>query len=68
MGKIVRPDFEKNPKNPQKWLFLAQKNSYKKNTIFFENPAVSLFLHFGPLTSCRKAKKSLEPFPRKTGY
>ena len=38
----------------------------KKITIFSENPAVSLSSPYGPLTSCKKAKKSLEPFSRKT--
>ena len=34
--------------------------------IFSENRAVPLFLLYGPLTSCKKSEKSLEPFPRKT--
>ena len=33
-----------------------------KTDFFFENPAVSVFLLVGPLTSCKKTEKSLEPF------
>ena len=35
---------------------------------FFKNPALSLFYLYSPLTSCKKSKKSLEPFLRKLHY
>ena len=57
--EIVRLNFLKKLKN--------LKNSYKKILIkktgfFFENRALSVFIIYDPLTSCKKAKKSLEPF------
>ena len=42
--------------------FEPKKSKIAETDFFFENPAVSVYSHFGPLTPCRKAKKSLEPF------
>ena len=45
------------------------KIAYKKNLgLFFENQAVSLFLLYGPLTSCKKSEKTNEPILRKVRY
>ena len=35
---------------------------WAESDFFFENRALSLFFIFDPLTSCKKAKKSNEPF------
>ena len=50
-------------KNP----IFGYKIAYKKNLgIFFKNRALSLFYPYNGLTSCAKAKKSLEQFSRKS--
>ena len=36
--------------------------------IFSKNPALWLFYRYSPLTSCKKSKKSFEPFLRKLRY
>ena len=61
--EIVRLNFLKKLKN--------LKNSYKKILIkktgfFFENRALSLFIIYDPLTSCKELGKSLEPFSLET--
>ena len=61
--KILRADFEKNPKTS---LFRHFFRNFGKTGFFFKNRALSLFLPYNGLTSCAKAKKSLERFPRKT--
>ena len=48
----------KNDKNPILTPFLPQNS---RTRIFFENRAPSLFCIYGPLTSCKKSEKSLEP-------
>ena len=51
--------FEKSAKNLDfYWFFVI----FCRLSIFFKNPAVSHFLHFWYLTSCRVSGKSLEPF------
>ena len=61
--------------NLSKWLktlknghFDPKRAKMAKLRFFSKNPAVSLFLLYCPLTSCKKSEKSQEPFPRKTGY
>ena len=61
MSKIVRAVFEKSAKNP---IFDHKNPLWPKFEIFLKNPAVLPNLLFGPLTSCKKAEKSLEPFLR----
>ena len=60
--KILRADFEKNPKTS---LFRHFFRNFGKTGFFFKNRALSLFLPYNGLTSCAKAKKSVERFPRK---
>ena len=48
----------RNDKNPILTPFLPQNS---RTRIFFENRAPSLFCIYGPLTSCKKSEKSLEP-------
>ena len=40
-----------------KWPKLA---NFGKKRIFGENPAVSLFIIYGPLTSCQKSEKFID--------
>ena len=55
--------FTRSRENAEKPHFL--KIAYKKNLRFFgRNRAVSPFNIYDGLTSCAKAKKSLEPFSR----
>ena len=49
----------------QKKLIFWPKNAYKKNLGFF-GKNLSLFYPYNGLTSCARAKKSLEQFSRKT--
>ena len=63
MNKIVRVVKEKNRKNLIFWYKIAYK---KKLGIFLENRALSLLSLYHCLTSCKKLKRSLEPFLRKT--
>ncbi len=50
----------------QKTSIFDKKLLIKKNLrVFSENPAVSLFYVYGPLTSCKKSEKSVEHFLRK---
>ena len=48
----------RNDKNPILTPFLPQNS---RTRIFFQNRAPSLFCIYGPLTSCKKSEKSLEP-------
>ncbi len=61
ISKIVREEFEKSPKNPQKWPKMAD-NFFLGRKI--KNPPSTFSSVYHPLTACRKSKKSLEPFPR----
>ena len=36
----------------------------RKTGVFGKNPALSVFIIYGPQTSCQKSEKSLEPFSR----
>ena len=61
MKIIQRQVFFENPKNLIFWYKIA----YKKNLgFFFENRASSPFTIYDDLTSCTKAKKSIEPNSR----
>ena len=47
------------------WRLFA---NISKSTIFFKNPALRLFYHYSPLTSCKKSENSLELFLWKLRY
>ena len=55
-------DFRQNAKN-----LVFQHKCCKISILrfFFENRAPSLFVVYGPLTSCKKSEKSYGPIPRK---
>jgi hypothetical protein len=47
-----------------KWLIFSSFAKISRTRIFFENRALSVLSPYDALTSCKKAKKSLEPFLR----
>ena len=61
-AKSLEPFLRKLAKSLILGHFGYKSAKIAKMRFFFENRAVSLFLLFGPLTSCKKAERSNEPF------
>ena len=58
----------KSPKTLFLGLFGPFFPIFQKMRIFPKNPALSLFIIYGPLTSCKISEKTNEPIPRKVRY
>ena len=67
MRKIVRAVFAQSVKNLDFGLIWRQNRLYLQIENFFGKTAVYVSCPYSDEHSCAKAKKSLEPFLRKTG-
>ena len=66
MSKIVRAVFKQIGKETDLGHFGYKSAKIAKMRFFSKNRALLHFSPYSALTSCAKAKKSLEPFLRKT--
>ena len=65
---ILRAILEKKIKDPFYPFFAPFWPKKGQRAFFFKNRFPSLFYIYGPLTSCKKLEKSLEPIPVTLGY
>ena len=67
MSKIVRAVFEQIGKESDFGLIWRRFREYNENEFFFGKTAVYVSCPYSDELSCKKSRKSLEPFLRKTG-
>ena len=66
ISKVSWPNSEKTLKNLKNFIFDPFYPKFGILGFFSKNRFPSLFSIYGPLTSCKKSEKSLEPILRKT--
>ena len=66
LAKSIDSILRKSPKTLFLGIFSPFSPIFEKMRIFPKNRALSLFSGNGPLTSCKKSEKNIEPILRKT--